>query len=104
LEIPAFWRDKYEVEETDNYSDFIYSGNPEQKYSLFKIYTLKKDEWEQIKNEPGYHGEELGSKGGIIFILSRSLDNPYIDSYAEEYQRMAGDINDIIKSFLILEY
>lgn len=102
LEIPASWRGKYEVEENNNYSDFIYSGNPEQKYSLFRIYTLKKDEWEQAKNEPGYHGEELGAENDLIFVLSRSLDNPYIGNYAEEYQRMAGDINDIVKTFLIL--
>lgn len=101
LEIPSSWRGKYEVEETDNYSDFIYSGNFKQKYSLFKIYTLKKEGREQTENEPGYHGEEIGSRGNIIFVLSRSLDNPYFGDYAKEYQRMAGEINEIVKTFII---
>ena len=90
LDLPASWRGKYEVEENNDYSDFIYSGNPKQKYSLFKIHTIRKDKWERSKNESGYHGEELSSRADVVFVLTISLDNPFFGDYAEEYQKMAG--------------
>ena len=101
INIPADWKDKYLVEEKSNSTSFSYHPNPfsAYKYSLFSITVYSKNDWEQIKQEPGYHGTEIASKDDLVFVYVISLDNPHTGSERDEYQKMAEDVNEIIKTF-----
>lgn len=99
INIPESWKGKYFVEEKDNIVSFVYNSNSEMKYEIFSIAVYPIDEWQKIKNEPGFHGTEITSKNGMVFVYSISLDNPYVGGEGEEFQKMAGKVNEIIKTF-----
>jgi len=99
ITIPEDWKGKYFVEEKDRIASFVYNSSSELKYNLFSIAVYPNNDWQQTKNEPGYHGNEITSKDNLVFVSVFSLDNPYVGDEGDEYQKMAGDVNNIINTF-----
>jgi len=101
LNLPESWKGKYLIEERDNTTSFIYNPSSGTKYNLFSIVVYPNSEWQQLKSEPGFHGTEIIKKDDLVFVYVISLDNPYTGNEGDEYERMAGEINSIIKTFEI---
>lgn len=101
INIPDDWMGKYFVEEKDHIASFVYNSSSDLKYNLFSIVVYSNNEWQQTKSEPGFHGNEITAKDDLVFVYVISLDNPYVGEEGDEYQKMAGDVNNIIKTFKI---
>jgi hypothetical protein len=120
LELPKTWAGKYEIKKSDDEVQLFYADKNNLKHLLFKIAVFDKRDWEILEKEPYYHGEKIPAKiagalyasgktiedvSGLVVALVRSLDNPYAGEEGEEYQRMAGEINDIIsETFWLGDY
>ncbi|MCS7151350.1 MAG: hypothetical protein NZ928_03065 [Endomicrobia bacterium] len=103
VNIPESWKGKYFVEEKDHITSFVYNSTSDTKYNLFSIIAYSNDEWQQVKSEPGFHGTEITTKDDFVFVYVMSLDNPYVGEEADDYQKMVGDVNSIIKSFRFIK-
>lgn len=108
INFPQDWRGKYEVQENENSTAFLYTGYPELKESIFRIDVFSEEKWNVIQSEPGYSGTEIAKNNGLVFVYSMLLENPYaidpaagLEKYADEFQKMVGDVQTIIKTFEI---
>lgn len=108
LEIPARWKDKYAISEKETETEFLYLKDVyqpiEKQESIFKILVFTPQNWQEIQSEPGYHGTKIYKDENMVFVYVLPLENPYsTDSNyrkeAEEFQRMVGDVKEIIESF-----
>jgi len=99
VSIPESWKGKYFAEEKENITSFVYNSLSELKHNLFSIIVYSNNEWQQTKSEPGFHGTEIITKNDLVFVYVISLDNPYTGEEGDEYQKMAGGINNIISTF-----
>ncbi|MCX7779025.1 MAG: GerMN domain-containing protein [Patescibacteria group bacterium] len=108
LNIPISWQNKFTLGEEENKTEFLYLKNTsqpiEKKESIFTILVYSNSQWEQIKKEPGYHGSEIYSDENLSFVFTLPLENPYaiekeFNREAEEFQKMVGQVPEIIKTF-----
>lgn len=98
LLFPGDWMGKYAVRAEDNIVYIDYSVNPDLQHPLFLIAALDEGQWEAAQKEP-VHGEELIRKDGMVFVFNTALDNPYSGYQAEEFQRMASQVREIVAQF-----
>ncbi|MGB2762542.1 MAG: hypothetical protein WBC21_03305 [Minisyncoccales bacterium] len=118
LKIPKEWKDKYEIREEEKTTSFVYNVVPspfsEGENLIFSITVYSKNEWEEIEKErkeveekglaPGCCPTVFAEKNGTVFVYNISISNPY-DSpeIADEFQKMAGQVKEIIASFSLTE-
>jgi len=95
--IPKDWNEEEKIEyrKEGNTNYFDYRANP--KYTLFSIAAFTEAVWQEIKQEPG-HGEQLLTQDGIVYVYNIALDNPYAGSQAEEFQKMAEQVQNVVSS------
>ncbi len=95
LLIPRIWIDEemfiYRKDGNVNYFDY----NSGQKQSLFKITAFTEAEWQQAQQEAG-QGEKIVTQDGITLVYNVALDNPYDGLQAENFQKMVGEVNNIV--------
>ncbi len=107
LEIPNSWKGKYKVDEREGEVAFLYH-HPFGSYPIFRISVFNQQSWKGAISEPGYHGNEIDRDGKSVFVYILPLENPYAESphyqeEAEEFQRMVGESQQIIKTFRLLK-
>ncbi len=105
LSMPANWKGKFVIEQYADQVRFYYlqpTGKivaPTSGPSLFGISALTQAEWEAEQKGP--HGTELLTRDGVVFVENIGLDNPLTGSEAEEFQQMAGQVKDIVRTFTV---
>ena len=102
MKFPASWDGKYEVREAGSIIWFDYSENQEMKQPLFSLTALTMTEWARARQEPG-HGQLLVQQDGAVFVYNVALENLYSGSHAEEFQRMAGDVQSTVATLEVTE-
>jgi hypothetical protein len=116
LKIPKEWKDKYEIKEEKNTTSFLYSVIPELKEPIFSLRVYSNDEWKKIEKErkeaeeegiaPGCCETVFAERNGKVFVYDISISNPY-ESYgmetADEFSKMAGQVQEIIASLSLSE-
>lgn len=118
LKISKEWGGKYDIVEEGNTTFFVYNVVPssiavEGENLLFSVTVYSKNEWEEIEKErkeaeekglaPGCCPKVFAEINGTVFVYNISISNPY-DSpeIAEEFSKMAGQVQEIIASFSLL--
>ncbi len=119
LKIPKSWAGKYEIREEGNTTSFLYNVIPlppflEGENLLFSITVYSEDEWKKIEKErkeaekkglaPGCCPKVFAKINGTVFVSNISISNPY-ESYgmeiADEFSKMAGQVQEIIARFTL---
>jgi WD40 repeat protein len=95
LLIPREWNLRYLVRNEGNTAYFYYDNSP--RSMLFSITAYWAGQWQTEQHKPGL-GARLFSQDGVVFAYNVALSNPYTDKQAEEFQRMAGQVQDVVRS------
>ncbi len=104
LSMPANWKGKYGIEQyadrvTINYFHPTGKIAPTSGPILFGISVRTLAEWEV--DQKGPHGIGLLTRDGVVFVENIGLDNPLNGTEAEEFQQMAGQVKDIVRTFTV---
>lgn len=102
LELPKEWNDKLIVEEEKDVTRFIYKSkqHPEYKAQVFAIHVFTVEQWEKVKDEPGY-GQPIIQNSNYVYVYTVGLDNSYEGSEAEEYSKLVQGVQLLMKNFKV---
>jgi hypothetical protein len=99
LSLPKDWHGKYETQVQDNVVSFIYDLSPTSKITLFTLAAYPEQQWQQLQTEPGFHGEKLLAKDGVVFVDTVVLNDSSAANTPQELQSINNEIPKIIHSF-----
>jgi len=107
LSFPDSWLDNFSlVEETQNditVLSFAYNGLPGQEYPIFRIVAYPFETWQNYKNsqELILNQQVFAYTNNHVFVLVRTLDNPYTSPQMEEFIILHRGVNEVLNSFKI---
>lgn len=107
LSFPDGWLGNFSVvEEMQNditVLSFAYNGLPGQEYPLFRLAIYPFETWQNFKNnsELVLNQQVFAYTNNYVFVLIRTLDNPYSSPQMEQFIILHRGVNEVIGSFKI---
>ena len=107
LSFPDGWLGNFSlVEEMQNDIEvlsFVYNGLPGQEYPIFRLVVYPFETWQTYKNnqELILNQQVFAYTNNHVFVLVRTLDNPYTSPQMEEFIILHRGVNEVINSFKI---
>ncbi len=107
LSFPDSWFDNFSIiEEIQNditVLSFVYNGLPGQEYPLFRLAIYPFETWQNYKNnaELVLNQQVFAYTNSYVFVLIRTLDNPYTSPQMEQFIMLHRGVNEVLGSFKI---
>jgi hypothetical protein len=109
LSFPDNWLNNFSIlEEKQNDIEvisFVYNQLPGQEYPIFRLVVYPFETWQEYKNKTELilNQEVFAYTNEFVFVLVRTLDNPYSSPQMEQFITLNRGVEDILKSFKISE-
>ena len=107
IDFPDSWKENFTIKEEAqkdvNVISFLFNQTPGNEYPIFRLAVYPFDTWQTYKNsqELILNQQVLAYTNNYVFVLVRTIDNPFSSSQMEQFGALNREVNTVLQTFKI---